>query len=792
MPKISDIILKGRFLILILFIGIVTLMIQFAKDVKLSYEVAKILPSDDQTYIDYEDFKSEFGESMNTIVIAVQDVDFFDKDHLKAWNSFGEDIESIEGIDRVINITQLPILATDSIKQKFIYNSWYHSDMTESEVENAVELLKDQKIYKGKFYNKDANSGIMLVDINKEVLASPQRKNVIDRIIASGDIYSSKLNNIDVKYSGLPYIRTKESIKIKDEVSLFILYTLLITSFILLLFFRSFKATFISIVVVLVGVIFSFGIMGILNYDINLLSALVPPVIIVIGIPNCIFLINKYHIEFTKNKNKDQSLHVMISKIGNITLLTNLTTASGFAAFTLTKSETLQEFGLVAAISIIFIFIISLLLIPIWFSFFREPKLRHTRHLDKKWVLYVVEMFSNWIKNKRNVIYIFSGILTIIGLFGLSMVQTTGNVTDDLSRNGDVYNDFKFFEDNFGGVMPLEIIIDSKDTNGIYKASFMSNIQKIQDELSTYEEFSPSVSYIEFVKYANQAYKDDGEKYFTLPQKMLLPRLRSMLDKSEEINSLDIILTDEINSKVRISLRMNDLATPQMDTILSKLRPKINSIFPPEEFDVVITGMSRVFLEGTKYLVGNLAYSLLLVILLISIFMAWMFRSSRMVIVSLIPNLIPLLLTAAIMGYFSIPIKPSTILVFSIAFGISVDDTIHFLAKYRQELIASNWHIKKSVFNALKETGVSMIYTSVVLFFGFFVFIASDFGGTQALGLLVSITLFFAMLSNLLLLPALLLTLEKSITTKSFKEPLIDIFDEEEDIDLKQLKLKRK
>ena len=792
MPKISDIILKGRFLILILFIGIVTLMIQFAKDVKLSYEVAKILPLDAQTYIDYEDFKSEFGESMNTIVIAVQDVDFFDKDHLKAWNSFGEDIESIEGIDRVINITQLPILATDSIKQKFIYNSWYHSDMTESEVENAVELLKDQKIYKGKFYNKDANSGIMLVDINKKVLASPQRKNVIDRIIASGDIYSSKLNNIDVKYSGLPYIRTKESIKIKDEVSLFILYTLLITSFILLLFFRSFKATFISIVVVLVGVIFSFGIMGILNYDINLLSALVPPVIIVIGIPNCIFLINKYHIEFTKNKNKDQSLHVMISKIGNITLLTNLTTASGFAAFTLTKSETLQEFGLVAAISIIFIFIISLLLIPIWFSFFKEPKVRHTRHLDKKWVLYVVEMFSNWIKNKRNVIYIFSGILTIIGLFGLSMVQTTGNVTDDLSRNGDVYHDFKFFEDNFGGVMPLEIIIDSKDTNGIYKASFMPNIQKIQDELSTYEEFSPSVSYIEFVKYANQAYKDDGEKYFTLPQKMLLPRLRSMLDKSEEINSLDIILTDEINSKVRISLRMNDLATPEMDAILSELRPKIISIFPPEEFDVVITGSSRVFLEGTKYLVGNLAYSLLLVILLISIFMAWMFRSSRMVIVSLIPNLIPLLLTAAIMGYFSIPIKPSTILVFSIAFGISVDDTIHFLAKYRQELIVSNWHIKKSVFNALKETGVSMIYTSVVLFFGFFVFVASDFGGTQALGLLVSITLFFAMLSNLLLLPALLLTLEKVITTKSFKEPLIDIFDEEEEIDLKQLKVKRK
>ena len=795
MPKISDIILKGRFLILVLFIGIVTLMIQFTKDVKLSYEVAKILPSDDQTYIDYEKFRSEFGESMNTIAIAVKDARFFEKPNLDAWHRLGDNIKSIEGIDRVINITTLPILRTDSVRKNFNSDVWYRPDMTPPELSSAVDVLHNQDIYKEMFYNEDANSGIMLVDINIDILSSPRRTDVIDKILEKGEEYSTTLNNIDVKYSGLPYIRTIESIKIKDEISLFIIYTILITSLILLLFFRSFKATFISVIVVLIGVVFSFGLMGMLNYDINLLTALVPPVIIVIGIPNCIYLINKYHAEFKKHKNKDKSLHLMISKIGNITLLTNLTTASGFAAFTLTKSETLQEFGLVAAISIIFIFIISLLLIPIWFSFFPKPKLRHTRHLDKKWVRYVVEMFSNWIKNKRNVIYVFSSILTIIGFFGLSMVQTTGNVTDDLPRTGDVYKDFQFFENNFGGVMPLEIIIDTKKKGGIMDPNFMQNVQKLQEELSNYDEFSKPVSYIEFVKYACQAYQAKGkpveaDKYRIIP--LYLDDIEKLIDSNNQINSLDIKLTDEINSKSRISLRMNDLATPEMDTILSELRPKIDSIFNPEEFDVVITGSSRVFLEGTKYLVGNLAYSLLLVILLISIFMAWMFRSSRMVIVSLIPNLIPLLLTAAIMGYFSIPIKPSTILVFSIAFGISVDDTIHFLAKYRQELVASNWNIKKSVFNALKETGVSMIYTSVVLFFGFFVFVASDFGGTQVLGLLVSITLFFAMLSNLLLLPALLLTLEQLITTKSFKEPLIDIFDEEEDIDLKQLKLKRK
>ena len=791
MFKISDIILKGRLLILALIIAMIVMMANYANQTNLSYEMAKILPPEHPTHINYENFKSEFGESINTMVIAVQDVDFFSKEHLYAWNKFGDEIERIGGVDGVLNITKLPVLTTDSTKRKFISERWYFPEMTSSELDSSLKVFHNQKIYEGMLYNKDAYSAIMLVDINKIILATPERKNLIDEIVNSGEKYSSTIGK-DVKYSGLPYIRTIDSIKVKDEISIFILFTLLITSFILLLFFKSFKATIISIIVVVIGVLFSFGTMGMLGYDISILMALVPPVIIVIGIPNCIFLINKYHTEFKKNKDKDKSLHLMISKIGNITLLTNLTTASGFAAFSLTKSETLQEFGLVAAISIIFIFIISILLIPIWFSFFPDPKLRHTQHLDKKWVRSVVALLSDWVKNKRRTIYIVSAILTVVGFIGLSLIKTTGNITDDLSRNGDLYEDLQFFENNFGGVMPLEIIIDTKDTNGINNPNVMLKVQELQDELSRYSEFSKPVSYIEFVKYANQAYKNDGPKYYTLPQRRDVGRISSLVRKSEEINNLEVKLKDDINSKARITLRMKDIPTPKMDSILNQLKPKIDSIFNPEEYNVVVTGSSRVFLEGTKFLVGNLVYSLLLVILLISIFMAWMFRSFRMVIVSLIPNLIPLLLTSAIMGYFSIPIKPSTILVFSIAFGISVDDTIHFLAKYRQELVASNWNIRQSVFNALKETGVSMIYTSVVLFFGFFVFVASDFGGTVALGLLVSITLFFAMLSNLLLLPALLLSLEKLITTKAFKEPFLDIFDEEEDIDLDRLKIKRK
>jgi len=787
----SNFILNKRIPIILLLIASIAFMANNARYADITYQMAKILPSDHKVYLDNQDFISEFGESQNTMVIAVQDDDFYTPNHLKEWSELTDSISILKGVNNVISITNLSILSTDSLKKKFLVEKWYNSDYTELELENAVKVFKEQKIYDGMFFNDESNASIMLIPIKKEVLEGPQRTDLIDKIVSLSSIYSNK-TNVKIRFSGLPYLRTIESVKVKNEISLFILLTLLITSFILFLFFRSIRATLASILVVIIGVIFSFGTIGFLGYEISILMALVPPIIVVIGIPNCIFLINKYHTEFKISKDKNRSLHLMISKIGNITLLTNLTTASGFAAFILTKSETLQEFGIVASINICFIFLISLVVIPIWFSFMDAPKTRHTKHLDKKWVRAVVVLMSSWVKSKRQVIYTITIILTVLGIIGLLNVKTTGNVTDDLNRDSDLYKDLQFFESNFGGVMPFEIIVDTRDTNAINKLYFMNKIQRLQSELALYPEFSESISYINLVKYANQAYKNEGEKYYVLPQQMDLPRISSIIRKSEINDNLGFKLKDDINSKARVTLRMADISTPRMDEIVSDLQPKVDEIFPSPQYNVTITGSSMVFLEGTKFLVVNLMYSLILVIILISIFMAWMFRSFRMVLVSLVPNLIPLLLTSAIMGYFGIPLKPSTILVFSIAFGISVDDTIHFLAKYRQELLLNNWKIKESVYVALKETGVSMIYTSVVLFFGFFVFVASDFGGTVALGLLVSITLFFAMMSNLLLLPALLLSLEKSITTMAFRDPLMEVYDEEEDVELTRIKVKRK
>jgi len=766
-------------------------MVKKGRDVRLSYSMAKLLPSDHPISLDYQDFLEKYGEQ-NVLVIAIEDSLISTLEHLLKWDKVTQDIEIINGVEQVISFANLPILVKDTENKKFVLKRWFLQDVKiQKQLDSAFSQYKKQPFYKGLINSNDNNVSTMLITLDDIVMKSASRAELIFAIKDLVDAYADEFQT-KVHYSGLPYIRTVHSVKVKEEISLFILFTLLITSLILFLFFRSFKAVISSMIVVMFGVVFSFGTIAIFDYEVSILIALIPPILIVIGIPNCIFLINKFHIEFKRTQNKDYALRKMVQKIGNITLLTNLTTASGFAAFMLTNSETLQEFGLVASINIIFIFLLSLFIIPIYFSFASPPKYRHTKHLDKIWINKLVERLVFLVQYKRKQIYFITTILIVFGVFGILNIKTTGNLSDELPKEGALYKDLKFFESNFGGVIPLEVVINTKKKKGLLKSYNLRKIEQLGQELAAFKYFSKPSSYVDMVKYSKQAFYNGDSAYYSLPNSQEQRMILSYLKNSTTSMNMGTLMIDSLKQEARISLRVADITTTKMDSVFDALFPKINKIFDADKYDVTITGSSVVFLNGTKFLLKNLMLSLFLVIILISIFMAWMFNSFRMVVVSIIPNLIPLLLTGAIMGYFGIALKPSTILVFSIAFGISVDDTIHFLAKYRQELLANNWNIKKSVLSALNETGVSMFYTSVVLFFGFFIFVASDFGGTIALGLLVSITLLFAMLSNLLLLPALLLSLEKMINYEAFQEPLLDIFDEEEDVELDELKVKRK
>jgi hypothetical protein len=580
----------------------------------------------------------------------------------------------------------------------------------------------------------------------------------------------------------MPYIRTLNANSIISEIGLFVGAALGITSLLFFFFFRSFRATIVSMFVVIIGVMWSFGTLGLLHYEITVLTAIIPPLIIVIGIPNCIFLINKYQQEIKNHGNKAKSLQRVISKVGNATLMTNLTTAAGFGTFIFTDSKLLKEFGIVASLNIVFLFILCLIIIPIVYSYMPMPKEKHLAHLGKNYMA----TFMNWIENtiRHHRVAVFStaiGIL-VMGIIGIFQIKISGSIIEDMPKKAPFYKDILFYEKEFDGVMPLEIVIDTKKPKGALKSVTLKRIEELQETIEEIPELSKPVSIVNLVKYSKQAFYNGNPEYYELPTKQEEAFILSYIKNSTKKGNENMLKSyvDSTGQYARITTFMRDIGTDKMQKIEERLQDKINHIFPKERYEVSLTGKAYVFEKGTHYLIDNLVQSLIFAIVLISLLMAYMFRSFKMIVVSLLPNILPLVMTAGLMGYFGIPIKPSTILVFSIAFGISVDDTIHFLAKYRQELKANDWKIKRSVYATLKEAGISMFYTSVVLFFGFSVFTLSSFGGTVALGGLVATTLLFAMISNLILLPALLLSLDKTIANQQeFLEPTLDILAED-------------
>jgi predicted RND superfamily exporter protein len=761
------------------------------KHMRFTYTEANMLPDDHQVNTAYNTFLDTFGEEGNLIIYGVKDSLLFTPSNFKAWNTLSKELGQAPEVDLTLSIGDLQKLKkrNDTIGFEMV-PLVKDSILNEKQLTKLqYELFEKLPFYSGLIYSPDKKSVRTAVYIKKGIVNTPARKIFIEKVLIPKIAAFEKQTGMKVHTSGMPYIRTLNSQNIIDEIGMFIGAAILVTSIIFFFFFRSYRATFISMITVIIGVLWAFGILGLLKYEITVLTALIPPLIIVIGIPNCIFLINKYQQEIKQHGNQAKSLQRVIAKVRNATLMTNVTTASGFATFILTNSQLLKEFGIVASICIIAIFLLCLLIIPIVYSFMPVPKNKHLKHLNKRWINRFVDWMENKVRHNRIAIYIISIGLLCVSIIGIYNIKISGSLVEDMPKKTEFFKSIRFFEKEYKGIMPLEILIDTKRKKGVMKLATLKRMNELQEYIEEFPEFSKSLSVVDLVKYSKQAYYNGNPEYYQLPNSQERSFILSYAKSSAQDTNLLKSYVDSTGQFARITTFMKDTGTERFDRIEEDLKAKALKIFPQDRYTVSFTGKALLFQKGTKYLVKNLIISLSLAILLIALFMAWMFRSFRMILVSLIPNLLPLIITAGLMGFLGVPIKPSTILVFSIAFGISVDDTIHFLAKYRQELIANNWKIKKSVYAALRETGVSMFYTSIVLFFGFSVFTISSFGGTVALGALVSVTLVFAMLANLLLLPSLLLSLEKSIANKqTLKKPSLGILPENMEEEHQELK----
>lgn len=792
-------ILRNRIGLIIALVVFTIFMAMQWKNMRFTFTEANLLPDHHQVNQEYKLFLDKFGEEGNLIVVGFKDKNFFTEKNIRLWEKFIADIKKDKAVDLTLSIEDLKVLQKDTLNEKFNFVPFVNNDSISGTYlkQKEQEFYTNLPFYEGVLFNKESGAVRFAIYIDKKIVNTSARKDFVLKHFSKEKIAAfEKESGVDLRISGMPYIRTLNSQSIIDEIGLFIGAALLVTSLLFFFFFRSFRATFISMLVVIIGVMWSFGTLGLLNYEITVLTAIIPPLIIVIGIPNCIFLINKYQQEIKIHGNKAKSLQRVISKVGNATLMTNLTTAAGFATFIITDSQLLKEFGIVASLNIIFLFLLCLIIIPIIYSYMPLPKDKHLAHLSKTYTNSFINWIENTVRNHSIAIFSVAILLLATGIIGIFQIKISGSIIEDMPKKTDFFKDIVFYENEFDGVMPLEIMIDTKKPKGALKMPTLKRINELQETIEEIPELSKPVSIVNLVKYANQAFYNGNPDFYSLPntkfeEVTLLTYIKNSTGKGNE-NMLKSYI-DSTGQYARVTTFMRDIGTDKMKKIEDRLQEKITKLFPEKKYTVTITGKAFVFEKGTHYLVKNLVVSLLFAILLISLLMAYLFRSFKMILISLLPNVLPLIITAGLMGFLGIPIKPSTILVFSIAFGISVDDTIHFLAKYRQELKANNWRIKRSVYSTLREAGISMFYTSVVLFFGFSVFTLSSFGGTVALGSLVAATLLFAMTANLLLLPALLLSLEKSIANKEeFNEPTIDILAEDDEDDSKKNKRKPK
>jgi len=778
---ISRFILKHRTLLVVI-LALCTVFMTFkGQDVRLSYDNSSLLPDKDSTLIEYREFRKLFGEDGNVIVIGTINPDIFKLDQFNAWADLANTVRKIDGVREVMSITRaINLVKNDSTHQFDVLPLVRKKATSQAEVDSLKNLILSLKMYEGLLFNPKTKATLMTITIDKKKVNDESRIVLINNIVKDVEAYRVQ-NKVEVHYSGMPYIRTVTMQKIKHELFLFIIMSIVVAGLIMFLFFRSLKVVFSSLLVVGMSIMWVMGTIVLFNFKITILTGVIPSLIVIIVIENCIYILNKYHWEFRSHGNKMRALSQVIQRIGFASLMTNAATALGFAAFIMVPNQMLREFGIVTSINIMVLYVLTIILLPIIFSLQQPPKPKHVKHLDSNFFGAVLGKIIYLINYRRNLIYGIAAGLVLVGLVGVSMMKTSGKIVDDFRTDDPTYIDLKFFEKNFGGVMPFEISVDTKKKNGVMIYSTIQKIDQLQKTINQYPEFSKPLSLVEVLKFARQSYYGGDSSKYSLPSSMEKNFILGYIPQNVQSTGTSLLKSflDSTKQITRVSFQMADVGTKHMDSLMAAIHPQVDSIFDPARFKVKLTGNSVVYAKGTNFLIKNLFESVGIAILLISLLMALLFSSLRMILVSMIPNIIPLLITAAIMGFAGIPIKPSTIIVFSIALGISVDNAIQYLSRYRHELKVTSGNIKESALNALREAGFSMIYTSIVLVLGFSVFIVSEFGGTQALGVLISTTLLIAMFFNIMVLPSLLLSLDKRLVSKAFTEPIIEIYDEE-------------
>jgi uncharacterized protein len=740
---------KTSSLLILTVIAILTaLSVFYASRLRFDYNFDNFFPKGDPDLAYYLNYRDKFGNDNDYLLIGLDNGgSLFEKQFLQKVDTLTRFMQRQPHVESVLS----PTTVKSPIIEQFGYFEipYLHPDEPERYTQDSTLIYQSRELV-GTLFSEDATAVSLFVQTSDDLGKEPG-----DSLIAAmyGEI--ERLGLRDHHVAGKVLAQSVFIEKMKIELAIFMSASILLVILFLWIAFRTAWGVLVPLVVVLLSVLWSLGVMGLFNKPIDVMTVLLPTIMFVVGMSDVIHIMSRYITEVGQGATKLQALRVTIREVGMATLLTSLTTSVGFLTLLTTSIVPIREFGLFTAIGIFLAFVLAFTVLPAILLLTKRPNPRRARRSDLSWPMLLRRVYTFVLRKPYPILYASMGVV-LVSLLGISLIKVDTTLLEDIGDDDPIVRDFQYFEEKFSGVRPFELHLIAGPDKSMYDLEVLQEI----DQLETYLYQTYGLNFITspatVVRAIHRAQNGGLPDYYTLPaNEREMQQVQRRLTAFSKRSELRAVVTED-QQEGRLAGKMSDVGSVQAAELNDSLRVFIDQQINPELLQARITGSAVMLDKNNDYVVSNMLQGLLIAFLVVAILVGFIFRSLRMVLISLVPNIIPLLMIGGIMGFVGINMTVSVSIIFTIAFGIAVDDTIHFLGKLKVELRKG-----KSLPYAIKTTiisaGKAIIITSCILVAGFLTLVLSSFDATFYVGVFVSLTLVFAVVADLLLLPVLIL-----------------------------------
>ncbi|MEM6345751.1 MAG: MMPL family transporter [Bacteroidota bacterium] len=717
----------------------------------ISFSFEDYFPEDHPELLFYEQHRADFPEPQKrSIFLALESPSgsIYQADFLQKANLVFEQIAALAGIDSAIYATALPRYIWDGLRLR--EDRYLPLDSSRNWPKISQQLRQDHNLT-AMFVSQDENYLCGYFLLEEEIFDRPERDLVCQKL--DSVLTSQRLN---YQVSGIPYIRYGYTQKIAEEMGQFGLISLLLVALLMFLLLRKLRLVLLFLLCLILAIVWTMGLMAWTGQALDLMSNMLIPIIFVVGASDVIHLSNHFLKIKAQGQDSQQSLRQTIFEIGKAVFLTSLTTAIGFASLLLSPISPIRNFGLFAAFGVLTAYWLSMVLMVGLLSHAKLKLSTDSLYAQLKGFFQpLLGRLYAWGQRFGDLIIAGFLLLGIIAAYGISLIPTSTYLIEDIGPKDPIRLTANFFAEQFYGTRTFELALEAQSPYQLTDISVLGEIKKIEDFLQTQSKFSPFLSPASLIAELNYIQHYSRSEHRRLPRKQA--QIEELLDLviAQGENHLLRQVMDSQRQKGRLRANMGDIGSLAFDSLRAKLDSFIVQNIDSQQLQVRMTGHSYILELNLKFIRNSLAQSLLIACIIIALIMAVLYRSWRLLVLSLLVNLFPLLMMGGMMGWMDMALTTSSSVVFVIAFGIVVDDTIHFLSRYRQE-IAKGASTEAAIKSSLQETGQAMLMTSLFIAAGFGVMMSSEFGGIFSTGFLTVLALFWALLADLLLLPVLL------------------------------------